>query len=90
MGNVLKFQYSHKIEQTTDTKDKAVKELSPKEFEERSKLILWTYGSVSEEEINAGVKRQFEELPEFIHILEIRPDDGSKPYFIHRDSIERM
>ena len=63
------------------------KELSPEEFEETGKLILWTYGSVSEEEINAGIKRQFEELPDFIHILEIRPDDGSKPYFIRRDDL---
>ena len=66
----------------------SVKELSAKEFEESSKLILYTYTSaVSEEEINADIKRQFEQLDDIIQILEIRPDDGSKPYLIHRDSI---
>jgi hypothetical protein len=48
--------------------------------------------SLSEEEISRDIKKIFDDLDkqgyEFIHTLEVIPNDGSsKPYFIHRDSV---
>ena len=72
------------------------KELSPEEFEKLSKHIFTTehkagtgvlQTNLSEEEIDRDMKKIFDDIDkqghEYIHTLEIIPDDGSKPYFIH-------
>lgn len=78
------------------------KEISPEEFEEISKHILTTEHkkgigdlttNLSEEEISRDIKKIFDGIYnqgyEFVHTLEVIPDDGSKPYFIHRDNVDR-
>lgn len=80
------------------------KELSPKEFEELSKHILTTdhkkgigamQTNLSEKQITRqDIRYMFEYIDqqgrEYIHTIEIRSDDkSSKPFFIHRDSLDR-
>ena len=76
------------------------RELGPEELEELSKHILDTEHKKGigimqtnlSELTDTDVKNMFYYIDkqgyEFIHTLEVRPDDGSK-YFIHRDSMRR-
>jgi hypothetical protein len=49
---------------------------------------------LSEEEESRDIKKTFEEITEVgykhIHTLKIIPSDGREPYFVSRDSIDRL